>query len=130
MNTHKNAPLKNAPLTPKRREAMVRSVIEGALSKAAAARQFNTTPKAAAKWIERFRAEGMGWVAGSLLQGSFIAKPQRLPHARWSRRCATSATRASQSRTRRVACHVSRILHRLGLSRIRDVEPAEPGAPL
>jgi leucine-zipper of insertion element IS481 len=43
MNTHKNA-----PLTPKGREAMVRSVIEGRLSKAAAARQFNTTAKTVA----------------------------------------------------------------------------------
>src|SRR5713101_4134393 len=54
MDTHKNA-----PLTPKGREAMVRSVIEGGLSKAAAARQFNTTPKTVAKWVERFRAGGV-----------------------------------------------------------------------
>src|ERR1700721_359346 len=54
MNSHKNA-----PLTPKGREAMVRSVIEGGLSKTAAARQFNTTPKTVAKWVERFRAEGV-----------------------------------------------------------------------
>ena len=53
MNTHKNA-----PLTPKGREAMVRCV-EAGLSKAAAARQFNTTPKTAAKWVERFRAGGV-----------------------------------------------------------------------
>jgi len=53
MDTHKNA-----PLTPKGREAMVRSVTENGLSKAAAARQFNTTPKTVAKWVERFRAEG------------------------------------------------------------------------
>ena len=54
MNSHKNA-----PLTPKGREAMVRSVIEGGLSKAAAARQFKITPKIVAKWVERFRAEGV-----------------------------------------------------------------------
>src|ERR1700724_1174060 len=54
MNTHKNA-----PLTPKGREAMVRSVTKGGLSKAAAARQFNTTPKTVAKWVKRFRAEGV-----------------------------------------------------------------------
>jgi transposase len=54
MDTHKNA-----PLTPKGREAMVRSVTENGLSKAAAARQFNTTPKTVAKWVERFRAEGV-----------------------------------------------------------------------
>jgi transposase len=47
----------NASLTPKGREAMARSVIEGGLSKAVAARRFNTTPKTVAKWIARFRAE-------------------------------------------------------------------------
>jgi transposase-like protein len=45
---------KNAPLTPKGREAMVRSVIDGGLRKAAAARQFNTTAKTVAKWVKRF----------------------------------------------------------------------------
>src|SRR5207249_4921544 len=54
MDTHKNA-----PLTPKGREAMVRSVMEKGLSKAAAARQFNTTPKTVAKWVERFHVEGV-----------------------------------------------------------------------
>ena len=54
MNVHKNA-----PLTPKGREAMARSVVEGGLSKADAAYQFNTTPKTVAKWVKRFRAEGV-----------------------------------------------------------------------
>src|ERR1700757_1230289 len=54
MDTHKNA-----PLTPKGREAMVRSVVERGLSKAASARQFNTTAKTVAKWVKRFRAEGV-----------------------------------------------------------------------
>src|SRR3954452_18762218 len=53
MNSHKNA-----PLTPKGREAMVRFV-EAGLSKTAAACQFNTTPKTVAKWVERFRAGGV-----------------------------------------------------------------------
>jgi transposase-like protein len=38
---------------------MARSVIEGGLSKAAAARQFNTTPNTVAKWVDRFRADGV-----------------------------------------------------------------------
>src|SRR4029077_12741151 len=54
MDTHKNA-----PLTPKGREVMVRSVIEGGLTKAAAALQFNVTAKTVAKWVKRFRAEGV-----------------------------------------------------------------------
>jgi len=49
MDTHKNA-----GLTPKGREQMVRAVVGGGLGKAAAARQFNTTPKTVAKWVERF----------------------------------------------------------------------------
>ncbi|WP_280980594.1 MULTISPECIES: hypothetical protein [unclassified Bradyrhizobium] len=44
MNVHKNA-----PLTPKGREAMVRSVIEGGLTQAAAALQFNVTANAVAR---------------------------------------------------------------------------------
>src|SRR5580700_1973861 len=54
MDTHKNA-----PLTPKGREAMVGSVSEGGLTKAAAALQFNVTAKTVAKWVKRFREEGV-----------------------------------------------------------------------
>src|SRR2546430_12020405 len=50
---------KNARLTPKGREEMVRVVVEGGVTKAAAARRFNTTPKTVAKWVERFRKEGV-----------------------------------------------------------------------
>ena len=53
MDTHKNA-----ALTPKGREMMVRAVVDFGLRKAAAARQFHTTSKTVAKWVERFEAEG------------------------------------------------------------------------
>jgi transposase len=53
MDTHKNA-----SLTAKGREAMARRVVEGGLSKAAAARQLNTTRKTVAKWVARLQAEG------------------------------------------------------------------------
>jgi transposase-like protein len=59
---------KNAPLTPKGRETMVRSVIEGGLSKAAAVRQVNTIPKIVAKWVERFRAGGVAKVKLDVVQ--------------------------------------------------------------
>jgi transposase len=54
MATHKNA-----RLTPKGREVMVSAVVDGGQNYAAAARKFNTTPKTVAKWVERFRAEGV-----------------------------------------------------------------------
>ena len=54
MHTHKNA-----LSTPKGREMMVRAVLDCGLSEAAAARQFNITPKTVAKWVKRFRAEGV-----------------------------------------------------------------------
>jgi transposase len=38
---------------------MARSVIEGGLSKAAAAGAFHTTSKTVAKWVARFRAGGV-----------------------------------------------------------------------
>jgi transposase-like protein len=50
---------KNAGLTPRGREQMVRAVVDGGLSKAAVPRRYNTTPKTVAKWVERFRAEGI-----------------------------------------------------------------------
>lgn len=53
MSTHDNT-----RLTPKGREDMVRRVVDHGLSKADAARRFNTTPKAIAKWVARFKAEG------------------------------------------------------------------------
>src|SRR5262249_645177 len=54
MDTHKNA-----RLTPKGREEMVRAVVDRGMSKAAAARQFNTTPKTVGKWAGRCCAEGV-----------------------------------------------------------------------
>ena len=44
---------KNAFLTPRGRETMARSVMEGGLSQVAAARLFSTTPKTVAKWVGR-----------------------------------------------------------------------------
>lgn len=54
MDTHQNA-----RLTPKGREEMARSVVDAGLSKAEAARRYHTTPKTVAKWVKRFRSEGV-----------------------------------------------------------------------
>ena len=97
MDTHKNA-----PLTPKGREAMVRAVVDDGLSKTAAARQFNTSAKTVARWVERFRAEGVDGCAIAPQDLFHCPAKQRLPHAQPSRLCVGSATPASKSRRRPV----------------------------
>jgi len=123
MDTHKNA-----PLTPKGREAMVRSVVEEGLSEAAAARRFNITSKTVSKWVKRFRAEG---VSGLQDRSS---RPHSLPSQTPAAACAAVAALRRQRHTgKQIAAEVgvspatvSRILQRLGLNRLSALEPAEP----
>src|SRR6267378_5473154 len=123
MDTHKNA-----PLTPKGREAMVHVVVNGGVSKAAGARQFNTTPKTVAKWVERFRTEGVDGLRDR------SSRPLSLPSQTAPTTCAVVEVLRRQRHTgKQIAAEVgvspatvSRILRRLGLNRMRDLEPAEP----
>jgi transposase InsO family protein len=123
MDTHKNA-----PLTPKGREAMVRSVIEGGLTKAAAAGQFNTTAKTVGKWVGRFRAEGVDGLRDR------SSRPHSLPSQTPPATCAAVETLRRQRHTGKhiaaqvgvSAATVSRILRRLGLNRLSALEPVEP----
>jgi transposase len=122
MNSHKNA-----PLTPKGREAMVRSVAAG-LSKVAAARQFNTTPKTVAKWVERFRAAGVDGLRDR------SSRPLSLPSQTAPATCAVvEALRRQRYTGKQIAVEVgvspatvSRILQRLGINKLSALEPAEP----
>lgn len=119
---------KNAPLTPKGRERMVRAVVDEGLSKAAAARRFNTTPKTASKWVERFEAEG---VEGLRDRSS---RPLSSPNQASSAVCAAvEALRRQRYTGAQIAAEVgvspatvSRILKRLGLNRLSALKPAEP----
>jgi transposase len=123
MNSHKNA-----PLTPKGREAMVRGVVEGGLSQADAAYRFNTTPKTVAKWVKRFCAEGVDGLRDR------SSRPHSLPSQTAPATCTViEALRRQRHTGKQIAAEtgvspatVSRILRRLGLNRIRDLEPAEP----
>ena len=123
MDTHKNA-----SLTPGGREAMARSVIEWGLSKAAAARRFDTTPKTVAKWVARFRAEG----ATGLRDRS--SRPPSSPGQTTPAACErVEALRRQRHTGEQIAAEVgvssatiSRILKRLGLNRLSALEPAEP----
>ena len=122
MNSHKNA-----PLTPKGREAMVRCV-EAGLSKAAAARQFNVTPKIVAKWVERFRASGVDGLRDR------SSRPLSLPSQTATATCAVvEALRRQRYTGKQIAAEVgvspatvSRILQRLGINKLSALEPAEP----
>ena len=123
MDTHKNA-----SLTPKGREAMARRVIEGGLSKAVAARRFNTTPKTVAKWVARFRAEGAAGLQDRSSRPH--SSPGQTPPATCER---VEALRRQRHTGEQIAAEVgvsaatiSRILKRLGLHRLSALEPAEP----
>jgi transposase InsO family protein len=119
---------KNARLTPKGREEMVRAVVDDGLSKAAAARQFNTTPKTVGKWVKRFRAEGVDGLHDRSSRP--LSSPGQTPAAT----CAAVENLRRQRRTgKQIAAElgispatVSRILWRLGLNRLSALEPAEP----
>ena len=123
MDTHKNA-----RLTPKGREEMVRAVVDGGLTKAAAAGRYNTTPKTVSKWVERFRAEGVDGLRDRSSRP--LSSPGQTPPAT----CAVIEVLRRQRYTgQQIAAEtgvspatVSRILRRLDLNKLSALEPAEP----
>jgi transposase InsO family protein len=123
MDTHKNA-----RLTPKGREDMVRAVVHGGLTKAAAARRFNTTAKTVAKWVDRFNAEGLDGLRDRSSRP--LSSPGQIPLATCT---AVEALRRQRYSGKQIASEltispatVSRILRRLGLNKLSALEPAEP----
>jgi len=122
MNIHKNA-----RLTPIGRERLVQAVLSGQTPKAAA-QAAGVCPRTVRKWIALFKAEGR---AGLTDRSS---RPQRL----YRPTSVAIATQVESLRRQRLTgkqiaadlglspATVSRILQRLGLNRMRDLEPAEP----
>src|SRR3954465_15610926 len=122
MDTHKNA-----RLTPKGREQMVRTVLEGGLSQAAAARKFNTTPKTVGKWVERFRKEGVDGLRDRSSRP--LSSPDQTPQATCE---AVEVLRRQRYTGTQIAAQVgvppatvSRILRRRGLNKLSALEPAD-----
>ena len=119
-----NAP-KNARLTPHSRTALVRGVLEDGQTPKAAVAAFGTCPKIVAKWVARFRAEGIAGLRNrpsrshklrnSALE-SDTCRIEALRYQRWTGHWIVAEPGALLSTA-------SRILHRLGLSRIKDFEP-------
>jgi transposase InsO family protein len=119
---------KNARLTPKGREAMVRAVVDGGLTKAEAARRYNTTPKTVAKWVERFRRQGVDGLQDR------SSRPLSSPSQTAQVTCdAVEVLRRQRYTGAQIAAEVgvspatvSRILRRRGLNKLSALEPAEP----
>ena len=121
----------NARLTPKGREDMVRLVVDQGLSQAAAARQFNTTPKTVRTWVGRFRAEGVGGLHDRSSRPHSL--PSQTPQAI---RDAIEEMRRQYHTQAHISvafgvspATVSRVLKPRGLSRLSALEPQQPRRP-
>jgi transposase InsO family protein len=126
MDTHKNA-----SLTPKGRELMVRAVLDQGLSKAAAARAFHTSAKTVRKWVKRFLAHGLEGLrdrssrplsSPSKTQASTCEAIEVMRRARHTQAHIAAACGVSPAT-------VSRVLKPRGLSRLSALEPQEPRRP-
>ena len=123
MNIHKNA-----RLTPLRREEMALCVIKGRLSKASAAQTFGVSAKIVTRWGERFEAEGRDGMADRSSRPRAIprmTRPSIVEQVVGLRRQRLTGRHIAQQVGVSPAT-VSRVLKRAGLSRLKDIEPAEP----
>ena len=123
MNVHKNA-----RLTPHSRAELVRRVLEEGRPRNQVAAAFGVDAKTVSKWVNRYRAEGRVGL------GDRSSRPRRLHRPTPPEVAAQIATlrrrrltgKEIAARTGVSPATVSRILKRAGLSRMRDLEPAEP----
>ena len=119
---------KNAPLTPAGREILVRRIVNQGQAPLAVAHAMGVCVRTARKWAGRFKAEG---VAGLRDRSS---RPHRSPE----RTPADIAAKVAELRRQRLIggqiaattgvskATVFRILGRLGLNRLKSLEPVEP----
>jgi transposase InsO family protein len=123
MDTHNNA-----RLTPKGREQMVRAVLDQGLSKAAAAREFHTSAKTVAKWVERFRAHGVDGLCDR--SSTPLSSPSKTPLSTCNAMEVMRRTRHTQAHIAAAfgvsAATVSRVLKPRGLSLLSALEPQPP----
>ena len=123
MNVHKNA-----RLTVHSRGDLVRRVVaEGQTPKAVAA-AFGVCPRTVRKWVARVRAEGEAGLVDRTSRPRRLRQPTPADVVEW-----IAALRRQRWIGKQIArevgvspATVSRVLRRLGMSRLRDLEPAEP----
>ncbi len=116
---------KNALLTPAGREAMVRRVVEGGQTPQAVSAAVGVCPRTVRKWVERFRAQGVAGLQDRSSRPHRLRRPtppetaariEALRRQRWSGAQIARETGVSKAT-------VSRVLRRLGLNRLRALEP-------
>jgi transposase InsO family protein len=122
MNIHKNA-----RLTPRGRERVVKAVLSGQTPEAAA-RAAGVCPRTVRKWVARFEAEGIEGLKDRSSRPHRLHRPtpiaivervEALRRQRWTGKQIAIEVGVSPAT-------VSRILKRLGLNRLAALEPAEP----
>jgi transposase InsO family protein len=123
MNIHKNA-----RLTLKRRIELVRMIIDQGLSRAQAARRTGVSEPTARKWWARYLAQGEAGLHDRSSRPNksprTIAPQKALAIIELRRRRLTQARIAASLGIS--PSTVGRVLRRAGLSRLRDLQPAEP----
>jgi transposase InsO family protein len=122
MNVHKNA-----RLTPRGREHIVRQIESGQTPKAVA-EAAGVCPRTARKWVDRYRRDGLAGLEDRSSRPHRLRQPtpqpvveeiERLRRQRWTGKQIAAATGVSPAT-------VSRVLRRLGLNKLSALEPAEP----
>jgi transposase InsO family protein len=122
MNIHKNA-----RLTPRGRERIVRQVLSGQTPQAAA-RAAGVCPGTVRKWVGRFRSEGIEGLKDRSSRPRRLHRPtpkhivervEALRRQRWTGKQIAAEVGVSPAT-------VSRILKHLGLNRLAALEPAAP----
>jgi len=119
---------KNAPLTPCGREAMVRRVIEGGQTPEAVSEAVGVCLQTVRKWVARFQVEGVAGLQDRSSRPHRLRKPtpietvariEALRRQRWTGEQIARETRVSKAT-------VFRVLRRVGLNRLKALEPTEP----
>ena len=122
MNVHKNA-----RLTPRGRERIVRQVESGQTPEAVA-EAAGVCPRTVRKWVDRYRREGLAGLQDRSSRphrlrlptpAAAVAEIERLRRQRWTGKQIAVQVGVSPAT-------VSRVLRRLGLNKLSALEPAEP----
>ena len=119
---------KNARLTPRSRADLVQRVLVEGQSRKAVATALRVAAKTVSKWVERYLEEGPDGLLDRSSRpqqmraptpGSTLERIEALRRQRWTGKQIARETGVSPAT-------VSRVLRRLGLSKLKSLEPVEP----